>query len=168
MVFHEIYAFSKISNFFFTWEFLRTLEKCEEAVAFGSFFLALLLCSLKWFAEFHNQTRPKLHDTKFNYRFIISILKLKISFIHIQVFLVFTNILLIQYWASLWKLAKVVFYFPAIWLVPLNKSWYLIGCCVLVKLFHKLALMRANQIARITHDFKLNVKDSELLLYMSF
>ena len=107
-------------------------------------------------------------DTKFNYCFIISILKLQISFIHIQVFSVFTNILLIQFWASLWKVAKVVFHFPAIWLVPLNKSWYLIGCCVLVKLSHKLALMRANQIARITYDFKMNVKDSELQLYMSF
>ena len=47
----------------------------------------------------------------------------------------------------------------------LISDWLL---CLIVKLSHKLALMRANQIARITHDFKMNVKDSELLLYMTF
>ena len=91
--------------------------------------------------------RPKLHDTKFNYHFIASIL-------------------------------------PAIWYVTLNKVWNLFGCAVLVFLFHwlgkkpvsifcskshrvrfraengaiweQITLLRANQIARIAIDFKMD------------
>ena len=89
--------------------------------------------------------RPKLHNTKFNYHFITSILKspkYRTS-----------NILLPQYWAS-FKLNSSIFgrkknkpssgnksckichmtlhilHLPAIWLVTLNKPWSLIGCFV--------------------------------------
>ena len=83
--------------------------------------------------------RPKLHDTRFNYHFIASILKSpKYRTWSVQIF----------YWCStklVWKRKKVrvlekklqichmilfVLHFPAIWLVTLNKPWNLIGCFV--------------------------------------
>ena len=90
--------------------------------------------------------RPKLHDTRFNYHFVTSILKSP------KYDLVSSNILLMQYWASLklnssifWgeknksfgnkgckicQMILFVFHFPAITLVTLNKPWNLIGCFV--------------------------------------
>ena len=81
--------------------------------------------------------------------------QLPLYYIHFEIAqiqdLVSSNILLMQYWAGLklnssifWgekiraleiKVAKIamilfVFYFPAIWLVTLNKPWNLIGCFV--------------------------------------
>ena len=89
--------------------------------------------------------RPKLHDTRFNYHFITSILKSpKYRTWSVQTF----------YWCStepVWKFIHLlggksksfgnksckichmilfVFHFPAIWLVTLNKPWNLIGCFV--------------------------------------
>ena len=81
--------------------------------------------------------------------------QLPLYYIHFEITriqeLVSSNILLMQYWAGLklnssifggekiraleTKVAKFamilfVFYFPAIWLVTLNKTWNLIGCFV--------------------------------------
>ena len=84
--------------------------------------------------------------------------QLPLYYIHFEIAqiqdLVSSNILLMQYWAGLklnssifgWGKSKsfgnksckichmilFVFHFPAIWLVTLNKPWYLIGCFILV------------------------------------
>ena len=52
----------------------------------------------------------------------------------IQHLLVCTNILLIQYWAALYMVPKVLFHFPAFQLVTKSKPWNFIDCFVLVKL----------------------------------
>lgn len=67
---------------------------------------------------------------------ITSILKLQHSIVQILGFLVCKSILLIQYFAGLSKVAKVINHFPTIWLVILNKPWNVIGCWILVKLSH--------------------------------
>ena len=90
-------------------------------------------CSWSFIGNHKYEFRPRLHDTKFNYHFIESILKLQNSVVQIQDFLVCANICTKLLWK---KLQKLSFHFPAIWLVTLNKPWNLIGCCVLVKLSH--------------------------------
>ena len=67
---------------------------------------------------------------------ITFILKLQHSIVQILGFLVCKSILLIQYFAGLSKVAKVINHFPTIWLVILNKPWNVIGCWILVKLSH--------------------------------
>ena len=52
----------------------------------------------------------------------------------IQHLLVCTNIWLIQYWATLYMVPKVLFHFPAFQLVTKSKPWNFIDCFVLVKL----------------------------------
>ena len=52
----------------------------------------------------------------------------------IQHLFVCTNILLIQYWAALYMVPKVLFHFPAFQLVTKSKPWNFIDCFVLVKL----------------------------------
>ena len=88
--------------------------------------------------------RPKLHDTRFNYHFIMSILKLpKCRTWSLQMFYwCSTEIKFINFWGgggdkSLGnKSSKIchtilfVYHFLAILLVTLNKPWNLIGCFV--------------------------------------
>ena len=74
-----------------------------------------------------NEFRPKLQDTKFNYIFVISILKTQNSIPQLQ------DILLSSTELVFWKFAKVFFHSPLIWLGTINKPWNLIGCCVLLK-----------------------------------
>ena len=71
---------------------------------------------------------------KFNYHFITSILHKNNYIACIQHLLVCTNILLIQYWATLYMVPKVLFHFPAFQLVTKSKPWNFIDCFVLVKL----------------------------------
>ena len=90
--------------------------------------------------------RPKLHDTRFNYHFVTSILKslkyrlgrfnyfidavpsrLEIKFIH---FMGGKNKSFGDKICKICHKILFVFHFPAIWSVTLNKPWNLIGCFV--------------------------------------
>ena len=85
---------------------------------------------LKSYARFQNQTsaqhefnlKSQVHDTKFIYKFITSILRSQNSVAQIQDFLACKNVLLIDEWADLQKVAKDVLHISAIWLVLLNKQ----------------------------------------------
>ena len=63
--------------------------------------------------------RKKLHHTEFNYHFITFILKTQNSVGQIQDFSVCLHKYFIDL-ANSWKVAKVVFHFPEIWLVTLK------------------------------------------------
>ena len=98
---------------------------------------------LKLYAWFQNRTsaqydlRSKLHDPKFNYHFIRSILKshnLIAKYKNCKI-LVTTHI----YWTKLPNLpnnGSFVFHFSVMWLVSLKKPSNLIGCFVLLPHFH--------------------------------
>ena len=115
---------------------------------------------LKSYAWFKNWTSTQhLFHLKsqiwFQTKIVWQEVQLPLYYIHFEITriqeLVSSNILLMQYWAGLklnssifWgekiraletKVAKIamilfVFYFPAIWLVTLNKPWNLISCFV--------------------------------------
>ena len=88
------------------------------------------LKSRVWF-----QTKIVRHRVQLPLYYIHFQWKRKIQSLKYRIFQLFcTNILLIQYWAGLWKVAKVVFHFPETWLVTSKKPWNLIGCRSLVKL----------------------------------
>jgi hypothetical protein len=88
---------------------IMVIELIVSGVQFGlkSRGLNRVICNCKF------DFRPQLHDTKFNYHFIISILK--------------------SYHCKNWnwnfpKNNILCLFFPAIWLVSLVQSWNLIGC----------------------------------------
>ena len=115
---------------------------------------------LKSYAWFQNRTSAQREfDLKSQVWFQTKIarheVQLPLYYIHFEITqiqdLVSSNILLMQYWAGLklnssifggekiraleTKVAKFamilfVFYFPAVWLVTLNKPWNLIGCFI--------------------------------------
>ena len=113
---------------------------------------------LKSYAWFQNRMSvPHEFDLKSQVWFQTKIawyeVQLPLYYIHFEIAqiqdLVSSNILLMQYWAGLklifWRgenksfgnksckichMTLVVFHFPVIWLVTLNKPWNLIGCFV--------------------------------------
>ena len=81
-------------------------------------------------------THTKLQDTKFNYHFITSILRLQNSVAHIQDFLVFINVLLIQVVSWFVESCKSCFSFllqfdcfllTSNWLLYLSKASLMVG-----------------------------------------
>ena len=66
---------------------------------------------------------PKLHNLKFNYYSTTSFLKLKIQSLIYKI-LYFSLCKHVIYAVLSWfaKVVKVVFHFPAVWLVSLNKA----------------------------------------------
>ena len=80
--------------------------------------------------------RPKLHDTRFNYHFITSILKFPNK--GLGQFKYFIDAVVSRsenssiFWGDKVRVleTKVAKFFSAIWSVTLNKSWNLIGCFV--------------------------------------
>ena len=97
---------------------------------FFFFFINFIGILLSYKSNKREVTRTKKKKKKHSFW------KRKIQSLKYRIFqLVCTNVLLIQYWAGLWKVAKLVFHYPEIWLVTSKKPWNLIGCFGLVKLF---------------------------------
>ena len=80
--------------------------------------------------------RPKLHDTRFNYHFITSILKFPNKGLGQFKYCIDAVVSRSEnssiFWGDKVRVleTKVAKFFSAIWSVTLNKSWNLIGCFV--------------------------------------